>query len=136
MVNTRSQTARKKSVRMSGLDRHSEAESEDSVPDILTRDQMNRFENGDLLNYRNYSERYAVNQRFSEMNKKISELTNLVLALMEKISSSNREGNGLNTVSNDHETRSDNISLLSSAFIKVLERIIKIWRRIHFLHVS
>ena len=45
------------------------------------------------------------------MNRQISELTNLVLALTEKISSSNREGNELNTVSNSHEARSDTTTL-------------------------
>ena len=44
------------------------------------------------------------------MNRQISELTNLVLALTEKISSSNREGNELNTVSNIHEARSDRLT--------------------------
>ena len=70
---------------MKGMDGYSDAESNDSVPDVLTREQMNEFDNGDLLNYRNETERRAVNQRFSGMNKQISELTNLVLALTEKI---------------------------------------------------
>ena len=59
------------------MDRSRDTKSEDSVPDILTRDQMNKFD------------------MFSEMNMQIRELTNLVLALTEKTSSSNREGNGL-----------------------------------------
>ena len=42
--------------------------------------------------------RDTVNQRFFDMNRQIIKLTNLVLALTEKISSSNREGNELNTV--------------------------------------
>ena len=108
MVNTRSQKARDNSISMNGINRHSDAESEDSLPDVLTREQMSEFDNGDLLNYRNDTERHAVNQRFSEINRQISELTNLVIALTEKIFSSNREGNGLNTVSYGHETRSDN----------------------------
>ena len=83
MVNTRSQTARINSVRMSGMDRHSDAESEDSLPDVLTRDQINDFNAGDLLNYRNDTERHTVNKRFSKANKQISELTNLVLALQQ-----------------------------------------------------
>ena len=41
------------------------------------------------------------------MNKQITELTNLVLVLTEQISSSNREGNDVNTVSIGHETRFD-----------------------------
>ena len=99
MVNTRSQTARHNSISMSGINKHSDAESEDIVPDVLTREQMSEFDNVDLLNYRNDTEQHAVNQRISEMNRQISELTNVVIALTENISSSNREGNGLNTVS-------------------------------------
>ena len=108
MVNTRSQLARNNSVNMNGMDGNSDAESENSLPEILTSDQINQFHNGDLLNDRNTNERHTVNQRFSEMNKKSSEVTNLVLALTEKISSSNREENELNTVPIGHETRSDN----------------------------
>ena len=79
---------------MSRMDRHSDGESEDSLPDVLTRDQINDFNASDLLNYRNNDERQTVNQRFSETNKQIIELTNLVLALTKKISSNNRERNG------------------------------------------
>ena len=74
MVNTRSQTTRSRSTDMSGMDRYSDAESEDSVPDSYKRT------NGRI--------RHAVKQRFSEMNRQISELTYLVLVLTEKISSS------------------------------------------------
>ena len=70
-----------------------------SVPDVLTREQMNEFDNRDLLDLRKEIERRTVNQRFSELNKQTLELTNLVLVLTEKISSSKREGNELNTVS-------------------------------------
>ena len=101
MVNTRSQTARNNLVDISRMDRNSDSESDSSVPEILTRDQINEFNNGDLLNYQNGNDRHAVDLRFSEMNKQVTALTNLVLALIEKISSSNREGNELNTVSID-----------------------------------
>ena len=107
MVNTRSQLARNNSVNMKGMAENSDIESENNLPEILTRDQINEFDNGDLFNYRNTCELNIVNQRFSEMNKQITELTNLVLVLTEKISSSNREGNELNTVSIGHEARSD-----------------------------
>ena len=110
MVNTRSQTARNISRNISGTDRYSDAESEDSVPDVVTREQMSEFDNSDLLNSRNMVEQRTVNQRFSEMNKQITELTNLVLVLTEKNTSSNREGNGLNTISTGHETRSDSFT--------------------------
>ena len=113
MVNTRSRTVKNTHPNMNGTDRYSDAESESSVPEVLTREQMNEFDDGNLLDYRNESEHHTVNQRFNEMNKQISELTSLVIALTEKISSndkassSNREGNNLNTVSIGHETRSD-----------------------------
>ena len=109
MVNTRSRTARNTHSNMNGTDRYSDAESESSILEVLTREQMNEFDNGKLLDYRNESEHHTVNQRFNEMNKQISELTKLVLAFTEKISSndkisfSNREGNDLNTVSIGHE---------------------------------
>ena len=35
---------------MNATDRYSDAESEDSVPDVLTREQTSEFDNGDLLN--------------------------------------------------------------------------------------
>ena len=44
-----------------------------------------------------------------EMNKQISELTNIVLALTEKISSPATECSGLNTVINTNVTRSDTL---------------------------
>ena len=102
MVNTRSKTARNTPSNMNGSDRYSDVESESSIPEVLTREQMNEIDNGNLLDYGNETERQSVNQRFSEMNKQISDLTNLVLALTEKVSSnektssSNREGNVLN----------------------------------------
>ena len=54
------------------------------------------------------------------MIRQISDLTSLVLALTEKISSTNREGNGLLTTSNAQETRSDenitNVEPLQATF--------------------
>ena len=82
----------------------------------LKVDRINEFGNGDLFNYRNDTERHAVNQRFSELKKQICDLTNLVLALTEKISFSNREGNELNTVTNGHETRSDTVHKIDIKF--------------------
>ena len=98
---------------MNGPDRRSDGESECSVPEVLTREQMNEFDNENLLDYRNTDNRQAVDQRFSKMNRQISELTNLVLMLTEKISSNetlpsnHREGNILNTMSNEHGASSD-----------------------------
>ena len=99
------------------MDRHSDSESECSIPEVLTRERISEFNDGDVLNYQHSSGRDTVNQRFSDMNRQINELTNLVLALTEKISSSNREGNELNSISNSHEARSDSGSLQSSRYI-------------------
>ena len=92
---------------MDGIDRYSDTESEISIPEVLTRDQIREFDDGNLLHSRNGPEQLSMNQRFSGMNRQTTELTNLVLILTEKISSSNRERNDLNTVSIGHETRSD-----------------------------
>ena len=114
MVNTRSQVAENQRTHMCRPDRHSDTESESSVPEVLTREQINEFDNGNLLDFSGESERQAVNQRFTEMNRQISELTNLVLALTEKISSNeksssnDREGNAPNiTTSNELDAHSD-----------------------------
>ena len=107
MVKTRSQTTRDNLIESNRMDRHSNSESESNSPEDVTREQIIEFNDGDVLNYQHNTERDTVNQRFFDMNRQINELTNLVLALTEKISSSNREGNELNTVSNSYETRSD-----------------------------
>ena len=120
MVNTRSKTAKQMYSGLNGTDRLSNGESECSVPEVLTREQMNEFDNENLLDYRNTDNRQAVDQRFSEMNRQISELTNLVLMLTEKISSkdtlpsNHREGNILNTMSNEHGARSDMVTGVST----------------------
>ena len=109
MVKTRSQTLRSIQIEPNEMNRHGDSESESSIPEVLTREQLSEFNDGDVLNYQINSGRDTVNQRFSDMNRQINELTNLILALTEKISSSNRERNDLNTVSNGHEARSDNV---------------------------
>ena len=53
MVNTRSQTAKYIPTSMSGTNKYSDAESKDCEPDVLTREQMNEFDNGDLLVHQN-----------------------------------------------------------------------------------
>ena len=109
MVKTRSQAAKNSPTNTYILDRYSDSESETSLAEILTSEQRNEYDTDDLLGRLNNTEtdRQSVNQRFTEMNKQITELTNLVLVLTEKVSSSNREGNYLNTVSIGHENRSD-----------------------------
>ena len=119
MVLTRSQTTKTDQRELENMEYSSDHESERSVPEVLSRDQMTEFENGEILGRRNNSEQNSVEQRFLEMNKQISDLTSLVLALTEKISSSNREGNEPNTVLIIHEARSD----------KILSRVLRRLRR-------
>ena len=100
---------------MSGVDRHSDTVSECSVPEVLSRDQMAEFDDGNLIRTRCTPEQKSIDQRFLEMNKQISDLTGLVLALTEKISSNVGEGNKPSTVSDKACTRSDMVSGASTA---------------------
>ena len=92
------------------MHRYSDNESECSVLEVLSRDQMTVFENGDLLDRRVNIRQNSADRRFLEMNRQIGDLTSLGLALTEKMSSTNREGNGLLTASN--ETCSDTHTFL------------------------
>ena len=85
----------------------SDNESDASFPEVLTREQMTDFDSNDILNRQNIAERNPFDQRFYEMNRQITELTNLVLALAQQISSNQREGNELNTVTTNANSRSD-----------------------------
>ena len=60
MVNTRSKIAKYTYSSMNGTDRHSDDESVCSVPEVLTREQMNELENENLLDYRNTDNRQTV----------------------------------------------------------------------------
>ena len=81
-----------------GNDRASDSESECSTPDFLTRDQIDELDNENLIHSGQHSGQMTIDQRFSSMNRQINELTGLVLALTEKLSSSHGEGNDQNTV--------------------------------------
>ena len=60
MVKTRSKIAKYTYSNMNGTDRHSDDESECSVPEVLTREQMNEFDNENLLDYRVVDEYWSV----------------------------------------------------------------------------
>ena len=106
MVITRSQTRDNNTLEST---RMSDNESEASFPEALTREQMIKFDSNDILNRQNNAERNVIDQRFYEMNRQIGELTDLVLALTQQISSNPGEGNGLNVVTTSTNSRSDNI---------------------------
>ena len=95
-------------------DRSSDTESECSVPEVLSRDQIDELDNGNLIRTDNNPEQKSIDQRFSDMNKQISDLTGLVLALTEKLSSNSGEGNCQNTASVKTCARSDSIPSVRS----------------------
>ena len=110
MVKTRSQGRSSIPVFMSGMDKHdrtSDTESECSVPEVLSRDQIDELDDGNLIRTNNNSEQRSIDQRFSEMNKQISDLTGLVFALIEKLSSNSGEGNNQSTASDKACARSN-----------------------------
>ena len=105
MVATQSQTIRK--ILSEGRDT-SDNKSEASFPEVLTKRQMTDLDNVDLFNSQHRNERNAIDQRFYEMNRQIGELTKLVLALTQQISSNPRERSGLNVAKTSANRRSDN----------------------------
>ena len=111
MVNTRSLVKSSIPVFMSGMDKHdrsSDTGSECSVPEVLSRDQIDELDDGNLILTDYNLEQRSIDQRFSDMNKQISDLTGLVLALTEKLSSNVGEGNNQSTASDKTCARSDN----------------------------
>ena len=95
--------------------RMNENESETSFPEILTREQMIEFDSHDILNRQNNTEMNVIDRRFNEMNRQMGELTDIVLALTQQISSNPREGNGLNAVTTSCNNRSDRAHLVSKS---------------------
>ena len=90
-----------------------DTESECSVPEVLSRDQIDELDNGNLIRTDNNSEQRSIDQRFSDVNKQISDLTGLVLALTEKLSSNVEEGNNQSTASDKTCARSDMVTGVS-----------------------
>ena len=129
MVNTRSQHVDSYAASSSRMEQNSDNESENSFPEVLSRNQMNEFDSGDIINSRQNPNSSSVDQRFMEMNRQISDLTSIVMALTEKIASSTSECNGLNTINNSNVTRSDmccvqHIFFFSLIFLKHFFKII------------
>ena len=110
MVTTRSQSNRIREVHNRVMDRSSDNESETSLPDILSRDQMAELDTDDLLNRQRNTDGYSIDQRFNEINRQIGDLTNIVLTLTQQFSSNNREGNRLNVATINANSRSDMVT--------------------------
>ena len=104
MVLTRSQANRNKSLEPETM---SDNESELRVPDVLSRAQRIEFDERDFPIRNNDVEHNDIERRFSDRSRQIGELTNIVLSLIERLSSNTREGNGLNTSSSDSNGCSD-----------------------------
>ena len=81
MVITRSQNVENYAAGSSRTEQNSDNESEYSFPDTLSRNQMNEFDYGDILNSRHNPSLNSVDQRFMETNRQISDLRSIVLAL-------------------------------------------------------
>ena len=114
MVNTRSQHVDSYAASSSRMEQNSDNENENSFPEVLSRNQMNEFDSGDIINSRQNPNSSSVDQRFMEINRQISDLTSIVMSLTGKISSSTSECSGLNTVNNSNVTRSDMVTGVST----------------------
>ena len=106
-----------------------------SFLEVLTREQMTDLDNDDLLNRHSNSDRTMIDQRFCEMNRQIGKLTNLVLALIQQMSSNPREGNSLNMIASNSNSRSDSIVSCASVSSTVKATVFqeRIARFVNFL---
>ena len=89
MVNTRSQTRDNNTLERT---RMSDNESEACFPEVLTKEQIIEFDSHHILNRQNNTEKNVIDRQFNEMNRQIGELTDLVLALTQQISSNLAKG--------------------------------------------
>ena len=71
---------------------------------------MIKFDSHDILNRKNNTERTVIDRRFNEIDRQIGELTDLVLALTQQMSSNPRERKELNTVTTNANSRSDMVT--------------------------
>ena len=110
MVLTRSQATKADQRELESMEYPSDNESECSVPEVLSRDQIDELDGGNLISTDYNLEQRSIDQRFSDMNKQISDLTGLVLALTEKLFSNVGEGNNQSTASDKTCARSDRVS--------------------------
>ena len=113
MVLTRSQATKADQRELESMEYPSDNESECSAPEVLSRDQIDELDGGNLIRTDYNLEQRSIDQRFSDMNKQISDLTGLVLALTEKLSSNVGEGNNQSTASDKTCARSDMVTGVS-----------------------
>ena len=114
MVTTRSQSNQNRQTENGTMNRSSDSESETSFPDVLSRDQIADLDSEDVLTRRQNNNNYDIDHRFNEINRQIGDLTDIVLSLTNQVASVNGEGNRLNAVTTNTNSRSD--SALSDTF--------------------
>ena len=108
MVTTRSQSNQNRQTENGTMNRSSDSESETSFPDVLSRDQIADLDSEDVLTRRQNNNNYDIDHRFNEINRQIGDLTDIVLSLTNQLASVNGEGNRLNAVTTNTNSRSDN----------------------------
>ena len=107
MVTTRSQNNQNRQTENGIMDRSSDSENETSFPDVLSRDQIADLDSEDVLTRRQNNNNYDIDHRFNEINRQIGDLTDIVLSLTNQLASVNGEGNRLNAVTTNTNSRSD-----------------------------
>ena len=107
MVTTRSQSNQNRQTENGTMNRSSDSESETSFPDVLSRDQIADLDSEDVLTRRQNNNNYDIDHRFNEINRQIGDLTDIVLSLTNQLASVNGEGNRLNAVTTNTNSRSD-----------------------------
>ena len=110
MVTTRFQSNQNRQTENGIMDRSSDSENETSFPDVLSRDQIADLDSEDVLTRRQNNNNYDIDYRFNEINRQIGDLTDIVLSLTNQLASVNGEGNRLNAVTTNTNSRSDSLS--------------------------
>ena len=106
MVNTRSQVLRENRVEQSEDDRFSDNDDNVSVADHYLESYLVENDEETMRSSERDRERLRIEQRSIDMNRQNGELTSIVRALTEKISTS-KEGNHQDVLNAETSTRSD-----------------------------
>ena len=72
MVNTRSQHVDSYAASSSRMEQNSDNESENSFPEVLSTNQMNEFDDGDIINSRQNHNSSSVDRRLMERIDKLA----------------------------------------------------------------
>ena len=106
-MKTRSQVLRENRVEQSEDDRFSDNDDNVSVADHFRENFFGQNDEETMRSMEREHERLRIEQRFIDMNRQIEELTSIVRALNEQISTS-KEENHHDVLNSETSTRSDN----------------------------